>query len=127
VTNRVTVTHSANFDRWILGMARVAGGAAAEIGEQRWDEATRAFFEHTQDVVHVITGALKGSGQYTTARDGDSLVGAVSYGGGSVDYAEHERQRGGEHDFMQRGWLMSEQAFAGTMPLIWLEIQRSWS
>jgi hypothetical protein len=127
VTNRVTVTHTANFDRWVVGMGRVAAGSASESGEQKWDEATAAFYAATQQVVHVISGALRASGRYTVVRDGDRLVGQVEYGGGSADYAEYERRRGGEHDFMQRGWLMSEQAFAGTMPLIWLEIQRTWS
>lgn len=65
-----------------------------------------AFFA-TQEEVHVITGSLRGSGNASSDVDGDEWTGLVSYGGPSpgfpfnpVRYAEYERRRGGDHDFM---------------------------
>jgi hypothetical protein len=124
--NTVRVTHSANFDRWVRGFAMLGHDAVAE-GESEWDEATRAFYESTQRVVHVITGALKASGRMVVTREGDRLVGVVQYGGGSVDYALAERVRGGTHDYLQRGWQETERGFGEALRRVWPQVRQSWS
>lgn len=64
-------------------------------------------FEDTQEVVHVLSGSLRGSGKVKSSFNGHTWEGEIEYGGGSpgfpndpVVYAEYERARGGSHDFM---------------------------
>lgn len=64
-------------------------------------------FRATQAAVHVITRSLKGSGRSEFKMDNNSWEGEITYGGPSpgfihnpVDYAEYERERDGNHDFL---------------------------
>jgi hypothetical protein len=64
-------------------------------------------FRATQAAVHVITRSLKGSGRSSFKMDENSWEGEITYGGPSpgflhnpVDYAEYERERDGNHDFL---------------------------
>jgi hypothetical protein len=66
-------------------------------------------FRDTQTTVHVITGALKASGKLDTDFLDDEFRGTITYGGGSVDYAEYEQRRGGTHDFMANVHLHKDQ------------------
>ena len=68
---------------------------------------TRLFLQ-TQEVVHVITGSLKNSGNALTRHAGGQWYGEISYGGASpgavnnpVNYAGFEQARGLQHDFMR--------------------------
>lgn len=65
-----------------------------------------AAFQETQQIVHVITGSLRGSGKPETSFDGEAWEGTVFYGGASpgfpndpVNYAIYELARGGSHNF----------------------------
>lgn len=59
-------------------------------------------------MVHVITGSLRASGRTSSDVTGGVWYGEITYGGPSsgypndpVDYADYERARGGEHDFLR--------------------------
>lgn len=61
----------------------------------------------TQMAVHVQTRSLKNSGKVSSNIGHNSWEGVISYGGPSagsvhnpVDYAEYERERDGDHDFI---------------------------
>lgn len=68
----------------------------------------------TQATVHVITGSLKLSGRISSNINANSWEGEISYGGPStgvhnpVDYAEYERERDGNHDFLAPAVRMSD-------------------
>lgn len=63
-------------------------------------------FQATQARVHVITGSLKLSGKVSSDYSGNTWRGEIRYGGPSegvhnpVNYAEEERTREGNHDFL---------------------------
>jgi hypothetical protein len=63
-------------------------------------------FTATQAAVHVITRSLKTSGKISSDSTNDTWSGEITYGGQSqgihnpVDYAEYERARDGNHDFL---------------------------
>jgi hypothetical protein len=85
----------------------------------RLEEILHQGFEETQRIVHVITGSLRGSGKTQTEFTASIWTGEIIYGGDApgfpfdpVEYAEHERGRGGDHDFyrnldeMQSGMML---------------------
>lgn len=83
-------------------MSRVPLDAIAKL-----EEVANEMFERTQAEVHVVTGSLRGSGKVKTDVHGTSWEMEIDYGGDSagkahdpVTYAETERARGGEHDFL---------------------------
>lgn len=55
--------------------------------------------EDVREDVHVDTGALKASVHSEGEVTGDTWRGSVSVGEG-LDYAEYERRRSGDHDYM---------------------------
>jgi hypothetical protein len=123
---QVSVTHSANLNRWVTGFAAMAEEAAL-AARPAWTAATEVFFANTQTVVHVLTGRLKQSGRMAVRQDGSNLIGTVTYGGGEVDYAQTERERGGSHDYIARAWQVSEATYREALPEVWQQIRRSWT
>ena len=72
-------------------------------------------FMATQSAVHVQTRSLKTSGQVASDIGNNQWAGTISYGGPSpgsinnpVDYAEYERERDGNHDFLAPAVKMSD-------------------
>jgi hypothetical protein len=63
-------------------------------------------FRATQLGVHKITRSLQLSGKMESKMNGNTWEGDITYGGASfgihnpVDYAEYERERDGDHDFL---------------------------
>jgi hypothetical protein len=117
---RVTVTP--NYDRWMRGFAHLPQEAAL-AGRHKWEGATRQFFDATQSVVHVDTGALKASGTWDVIARGGELTGKVEY---DAEYAEYENARGGPHAFMNRGWEQTESTFRAAMLGVWTEVVTKW-
>jgi hypothetical protein len=83
-------------------------------------------FMATQAAVHVQTHSLKTSGRASSSLGKNSWEGNISYGGLSegsihnpVDYAEFERERDGDHDFLAPAkaldayYVQAMQAFLG--------------
>jgi hypothetical protein len=60
-----------------------------EVAQRVFEENAQVIFEASQDLVPVRTGALKASGEVVTADPNGKypIYVAISYGGGSVDYA----------------------------------------
>lgn len=85
-----------------------------------WQTANEIFFDHTQRYVHVVTGALKSSGRQRVEVENGRLVGYVEYGGGGVDYAQIELDRGGDHDYLGRGWEASQVYFSALFGKMWI-------
>ena len=96
----IRVETDATFKRWITGLAALPAGPV----EREWQAATDEFFARTQTFAHVITGAMKASGDSQVTASGDEVQGVLSYGGGGVDYTIYELRRGDSHDFYARAW-----------------------
>lgn len=75
-------------------------------------------FVATLDAVHVVTGSLKSSAKVASNATEDKWEGQISYGGVSagihnpVDYAEYERERDGDHDFLAPAEALSDSYIA---------------
>jgi hypothetical protein len=112
-------------DAWIDGLERLdRPSAAAEAG---WLLSTEEFYGHTQEVVHVDTGALKASGRLSVDRDRHTITGEVAYGGTpACDYAVYEFARGGSHDALTRGFVAAEPEFRAALGRIIEHEVRSW-
>lgn len=109
----------------------VAPVTASVVGQRRWKQATEAMFDASQEVVHVITGNLKASGRIEVTPELGAVVGEVAYGGEVgidrfVDYAEYEAARGGEHDYLLRAFLETEDQFMEAMGGIWDDVVVTW-
>ncbi len=100
--------------------------AADDVADE-FEDVTEEFYDATQNVVHVITGALKRSGRWEVDRDGLEVVGQVVYGDGDVVvYAQYEHDRGGEHAFLDRGWEIVEGRFVDAVEGTWERVTKSW-
>lgn len=97
------------FDTWVQGLSsiRVDDGAV-----KVWEAAMDVFDSKTQQYVHVVSGDLRGSSEVTVERAEHHIVGVLYFGiTDEVDYAVYEQQRGGSHDFMERGIRATEAIF----------------
>lgn len=93
---------------------------------EKFENVLLGQFAATQTAVHVITRSLKSSGKVHSSIGKDKWEGEITYGGPSpgsvhnpVDYAEYERERDGNHDFlapaakMENYYVQAMQAFLG--------------
>jgi hypothetical protein len=84
----------------------------------RFEAVLQNQFRATQAAVHVITRSLKSSGKLESKSTETSWEGEITYGGTStgihnpVDYAEYERERDGNHDFMAPAEALSHEYVA---------------
>ncbi len=113
-------------DRWINGLDKTSAGRPSDRALELWGEATRTMYDHSQDMVHVITGDLFLSGDYDAERRGRSLIGTVSYGGPEAPYAEYEFARGGDHDALTRAYVATHPTFERTLVEIMEEETQRW-
>lgn len=94
----------AEFGRVLRNLEELADGPDFET-VMRLDAVLISHFEKTQRDVHIDTGSLQNSAYPDTEVDVDTWVGRFEYGGPStpkfVDYADIEKGRGGDHDFMR--------------------------
>lgn len=86
--------------------------------------ALETAFLDTQSRVHVLTGSLRGSGKVESDVVAGVWSGTIEYGGEAegqvknpVVYAEYERARGGDHDFL---------AGVAEYDLLFLEAMTDW-
>jgi hypothetical protein len=92
---------------------RLAAGPTA-MDFAKFEIILQQQFAATQAAVHVITRSLKLSGKMESEATQDSWSGEISYGGTSagihnpVDYAEYERERDGNHDFLAAADRLSD-------------------
>lgn len=113
--NRMRIITPPEWREWadaLTGMGRDMGRFAVE-----WELATERFYDATQAVVHIITGRLKASGAFEVDLQGARIVGTVGY---TVPYASSEADRGGDHDYLGRGWELSQAGYDAAMGRIWL-------
>ena len=103
------IVHDGQYDKWVSGLGDMDSLEPETV--EIWQQATEYFFGRTQERVHILTGALKTSGQYEMETDGAQVDGVVSYGGGVVDYAAYELRRGGSHDFLNEPFRDTEDHF----------------
>lgn len=108
----IKIVRSAGFDSWVRGLERV-GNEIPREAEEEWEQAVEMLFGGTQQYAHVVSGDMVTGGEMAMHREGDQLVGEISYGGNRrsdakpwwkhqyVDYVEYELRRGGSHDFFQ--------------------------
>ncbi|QOP66160.1 hypothetical protein SEA_DANIELLEIGNACE_19 [Arthrobacter phage DanielleIgnace] len=81
----------------------------------KWQTAVEVMFGATQQMIHVVSGDLQGSGRMDIVEEtGETVTAAITYGGGrrsnakptwkhqEIDYAKYELERGGSHDFFTR-------------------------
>jgi hypothetical protein len=112
------------FQAWERGAKSLARGFARRSFE--WNLANEHFFGETQRFVHVVSGDLKRSGQERVELEHGSLVAIVEYGSDTVDYAQQELDRGGEHDFFALAWESSQSVFEAVFGESWLRTVASW-
>lgn len=113
------------FEAWERGFAHIVDDTAREALVQL-QVATDLFFDATQRFVHIVSGALKATGEAVVVRDGDQVVGEVKYGDEDVVYAQIEEDRGGEHAYMSRGWEVAAGAYEQAMGRVWSEVVAGW-
>jgi hypothetical protein len=123
MTMKITV--SRNFQRWSLG-ARTLPGGFLGVNRPYWELANEAFYDKTQEYVHVITGRLKASGVEEVHLEGARVVATVTYGGPEVPYAQYEIDRGGDHDFLGRAWEASQGMFEAIFGQTWNRAVTAW-
>ena len=113
---------SDDFERW----ARGARSTNYRSALSQWEEANDYFFDRTQELVHVITGALKRSGGKDVWIEGGRVVAEVGYGDEGVVYADFEFDRGGPHDALGLGWEASQEKFMEVFGDSWLDAVEAW-
>jgi hypothetical protein len=101
----------------MIHIERITSGVEKEIDRladgptlidlEKFENVLLLQYVATQQAVHVQTRSLKNSGKIASSTGQNSWEGIISYGGpapGSihnpVDYAEFERERDGNHDFL---------------------------
>jgi len=83
----------------------IDGPGVADVVE--FESVLASQFQITQQIVHIITGSLKGSGKISSVLEENKWEGQITYGGPSVGihnpvkYAHYEQERDGAHDFME--------------------------
>lgn len=115
----------AEFQAWTRGFGALPSDAAREA-EAEWGLATDLFFDRTQAAVHVITGDLKRTGRQGVRVEDDTVVGSVTYGDETVDYAVHEFARGGPHDALAVGWEAAAETFERALGTVWSNVVAGW-
>lgn len=105
---RIQVSHE--LQDWMDSLA--AAGQPNPEAALAWHAGVEVFFGATQDVVHVVTGNLKRSGHASVVIAGPEIVGTVAY---DAEYAMDEILRGGDHDFMQRGFEQVQGVFESAL------------
>ena len=138
------VVFDVKVDHWVAGCARFRG-QLSRTTMRRWEDALDRTYEHTQSIVHVITGALKASGKkYLTFTADNEVRWAIVYGGPDspkvqgrdprgrftaakqVDYAFYEFRRGGTHDFMTPAVVANIDRFPEAMEDSFREVVSTW-
>jgi hypothetical protein len=98
-----------DLSRWTGGFDKLSEPHVSQAAVDEWDKAVEVLFAATQRYAHVLSGDMVSTGRYSTAKDGDQIVGTVEYGdqigpsGEMVDYVQYELRRKGSHDFFARG------------------------
>ncbi len=105
---RVEVSHE--LSDWMTALD--GAGRPQPEAVAAWTAGVEVFFGATQDVVHVVSGDLKRSGHASVAVVGPEMVGTVEY---DAEYAMDEILRGGDHDFMQRGFEQVQGVFESAL------------
>jgi len=118
----IDVQVSSEWDRWVAGFASLPGELLQQ-GRVFWGAALGAFYDTSQDLAHIDTGEMKGSGHYQMTASGTELVAELVY---DSDHALFEEARGGDHAFISRSWELSEPAFAEALPATFELVIKSW-
>lgn len=92
-------------DRELRRLQRLVGGK----GKRTLDKALTVAYTDVKGNIHVITRSLKNSARKKSESAGPFWHGEIIVGGATarpsvndpVVYAEYERRRGGDHDFMR--------------------------
>lgn len=99
------VVFDSNMDEWAGEFARLRD-VTRPIADM--EILLHNMFADMQAVTHVVTGSLRGSGKVEDDILDGVWIGRVGEGGSSpgfpndpVDYAETERARGSDHDFLR--------------------------
>jgi len=86
---------------------RLADGPTL-VDIEKFENVLVSQYAATQTAVHIQTSSLKNSGKVSSRIGENKWEGEISYGGESagsvhnpVDYAEFERERDGNHDFLE--------------------------
>jgi hypothetical protein len=111
----IRIYPDARFVRWVHNFNGLGRGPLPRGTVEAWRTATEVFFGATQQMIHVDSGDLLGSGKMEIEDEThESVTAAVTYGGGrksdakpwwkhqEIDYAKYELGRGGSHDFFAR-------------------------
>jgi hypothetical protein len=113
-------------DEILDGFKELSRGASRPMQEE-WAAASEEFHLTAQARVHVITGALRATGQVRFEIDPDSFTVELEYGGpippdlitdlmlavrgDRVDYAVYEQDRGGSHDWLNLAFAATSEEF----------------
>lgn len=128
----ISVTVSANWDRWVAGFQNLADDAA-DVAESEFEAAAEVLLSRSQTYAHVLSGDMMSTGRLKVGRSGDEVTATVEYGGipgasgRMVNYAGIENARGGSHAFMDRAVESTERMFSDAMPSAWERVVKSWS
>lgn len=101
------------FRQWLRGLAKM-GERIPQASVDEWNDACEVLFGATQQYAHVLSGDMLSSGRLKVEREGLTVVGTITYGGGQrtnipshwkhqeIDYTPFELARRGSHDFIER-------------------------
>lgn len=110
-------------DRWAQGFEHMDRDLVEHVLVE-WQTASDVMYEYTQEFAHVLTGAMKADsdGAVVSVRHG-SVEAEITYGpwrdetgAPTKPYALYEIGRGGDHDFMTRGFVAAERDFGDALP-----------
>lgn len=109
-------------DRWIEGFDRLEKECAD--APEHFGAARDAMFVRCDEVVHVVSGRLALSGKAPAPEGRDGRIEAeVVFG---APYANIERKRGGEHDFIMRGFVPTVHEFEHSLAETWEDVAGGW-
>lgn len=98
------LTTNKTFEQWL----NFAGRMDIKHGQGPWVQVMDQLHDNTRSLVHVITGRLQASGETTVKVEGNQIVGEMLW---DTPYAIYEAARGGNHDYLTRGYLGTQSEF----------------
>lgn len=110
-------------ERWANGFDNMDRDLAEHVLVE-WQTASDVMFEYTQEMAHILSGAMKADtdGAVVSVHDG-AVEAEITYGPWVDDhgaptkpYALYEIGRGGQHDFMTRAFVAAERDFGAALP-----------
>lgn len=112
-------------EHWISGAVRFRPQMSKRV-QNKWADVLDDTYQISQSIVHVVTGRLKVSGRKEVVFVGDEIIAELVYGGGEVDYAGIEYERGGTHDYLTPAFVRTESFWGPALIGAYEEVMDTW-